>query len=224
MLCIHMSKNRTPQARKTPFCVVDNVPTSLDIVIPASETLLGVAALDKKLVGHYANTPKGEEVVAICTLDGAIPLCGYLETGAFAEQIRPIFGSTRISTRRNGTSAGEVQVPYPHSQSVTGRHALIIEDLLDSRRTMAYLAKLLLDEGALSVTIATLLDKPNAATHQLPDDVEVLAVFAVHKDIWTVGFGMDIDGKHRGGLDIRGPRIQLEKIPKAEWYRQLLSS
>ncbi len=66
-----------------------------------------------------------------------------------------------VSSYQNGTvSSGRVQIRHDLQQDVTGREIVIVEDILDSGNTLAFLKNYLLAKGAKSISIVTLLDKP----------------------------------------------------------------
>ena len=66
-----------------------------------------------------------------------------------------------VSSYQNATvSSGRVQITHDLQQDITGRHLIIVEDILDSGNTLAFLKDYFLTKGAASITIVTLLDKP----------------------------------------------------------------
>ena len=66
-----------------------------------------------------------------------------------------------VSSYQNGTvSSGRVQIRHDLQQDVTGREIVIVEDILDSGNTLAFLKNYLLAKGAKSISIVTLLDSP----------------------------------------------------------------
>lgn len=68
-----------------------------------------------------------------------------------------------VSSYGNATSSsGRVQITHDVQQDITGRDLIIVEDILDSGNTLAFLKDYLLTKGAASITIVTLLDKPPA--------------------------------------------------------------
>ena len=101
---------------------------------------------------------------------------------------------------------------------VEGKHVVVLEDLVDSGLSMGAFLRHVVEGGALSVAVLTALNKPAARKHPLPNDVAVLSAFAVHKDLWATGFGMDIDGEWRDLKGIWAPRPQLEQVPENQRY------
>ena len=99
-----------------------------------------------------------------------------------------------VSSYQNGTvSSGRVQIRHDLQQDVTGREIVIVEDILDSGNTLAFLKNYLLAKGAKSISIVTLLDKPARREKAVEAD---LAGFVV-PDEFVVGYGLDYDEKYR---------------------------
>lgn len=91
------------------------------------------------------------------------------------------------------TSSGEVKIVKDFDQSVEGRHLIIVEDILDSGRTLSYLMKTLKARGAASIALCTFLDKPERRV--VP--VEVTYSGFTVPDAFIVGYGLDYDQKYR---------------------------
>ena len=91
------------------------------------------------------------------------------------------------------TSSGEVKIVKDFDQSVEGRHLIVIEDILDSGRTLSYLMKTLKARGAASIALCTFLDKPERRV--VP--VEVAYSGFTVPDAFIVGYGLDYDQKYR---------------------------
>jgi hypoxanthine phosphoribosyltransferase len=86
-----------------------------------------------------------------------------------------------------------VQITHDVQQDITGRDLVIVEDILDSGNTLAFLKNYLLTKGAKSITIVTLLDKPSRRTKAITAD---LAGFVV-PDKFVVGYGLDYGQQYR---------------------------
>ena len=99
-----------------------------------------------------------------------------------------------ISSYQNATvSSGRVQIRHDVQQDISGRDVIIVEDILDSGNTLAFLKSYLLTKGAASITIVTLLDKPSRRTKAITAD---LAGFVV-PDEFVVGYGLDYAQQYR---------------------------
>lgn len=98
-----------------------------------------------------------------------------------------------VSSYQNATtSSGRVQITHDLQQDITGRHLIIVEDILDSGNTLAFLKEYFMTKGAASITIVTLLDKPSRRTKAIAD----LAGFTV-PDEFVVGYGLDYCQQYR---------------------------
>lgn len=90
-------------------------------------------------------------------------------------------------------SSGEVKIVKDLDTSVEGRHIIVVEDILDSGRTLSYLLKNLEARGAASIALCTFLDKPDRRV--IPVDVDYCG-FTV-PDEFIVGYGLDYAQKYR---------------------------
>ena len=99
-----------------------------------------------------------------------------------------------VSSYGNGTfSTGAVHITRDIHQDITGRHLVVIEDILDSGNTLAFLKNYFMAKGAASVTICTLLDKPSRRTKAITADY----IGYVVPDEFVVGYGLDYAQKYR---------------------------
>jgi len=99
-----------------------------------------------------------------------------------------------VSSYENATvSSGRVKITHDIQQDITGRHIIVVEDILDSGNTLAFLKEYFKTKGAASITIVTLLDKPSRRTKAITPD---LAGFTV-PDEFVVGYGLDYGQQYR---------------------------
>ena len=99
-----------------------------------------------------------------------------------------------VSSYANGTeSSGRVKINYDLQQDISGRHLVIVEDILDSGNTLSFLKQYFLAKGAESITIVTLLDKPSRREKAVYADI---AGFTV-PDEFVVGYGLDYAQSYR---------------------------
>ena len=79
-----------------------------------------------------------------------------------AAQLKSELEFIGVSSYKNSTkSSGVVQITRDLQRDISGRNIIIVEDILDSGNTLAFLKNYLMTKGAASITIATLLDKPD---------------------------------------------------------------
>ena len=99
-----------------------------------------------------------------------------------------------LSSYKNATkSSGSVQIPRDLQRDINGRDIIVVEDILDSGNTLAFLKDYMLAKGAKSITIVTLLDKPARREKAITAD---LAGFVV-PDEFVVGYGLDYCQQYR---------------------------
>ena len=133
----------------------------------------------------------GKEICAVCTLKGA--------TLFYADLVRAIkvpvsFDFIAASSYGNGTtSSGEVKIRKDLDESIEGKHVIIVEDIVDSGRTLKALLKKLKERNPASIKLCALLDKPEGRAVQL--DVDYVG-FKVPNE-FIVGYGLDYAGKYR---------------------------
>jgi len=91
------------------------------------------------------------------------------------------------------TSSGAVQIILDLKQDISGRDVLIVEDIIDSGRTLAYMRRLLLARNPASLHICTLLNKPSRREVEVPVDYVGFDI----PDEFVVGYGLDYDQQYR---------------------------
>lgn len=98
-----------------------------------------------------------------------------------------------LSRYEHGAAPGAVRLVMDLPTDVAGRHLLVVEDIVDSGHTLAYLQAMLRARGAASVKTCVLTRK--LARHQADVAVDYLG-FDI-PDRWVVGYGLDYDGRWR---------------------------
>lgn len=90
-------------------------------------------------------------------------------------------------------TSGRVKITHDLQQDITGRHLIVVEDILDSGNTLAFLKQYFLTKGASSITIVTLLDKPTRRRKPITADYSGFVV----PDEFVVGYGLDYAQHYR---------------------------
>ena len=170
------------------------------ILVTKEEIADRVRQLGQTITKDYA----GKAPVMICILKGASIF--------FADLIREIelpvtTDFMAISSYGSATkTTGVVRVLKDLDRDILGKDVIIVEDIVDSGITLSYLRKILLQRGAASLRIATLLDKPARRKVQ---DLKVDYVCFDIPDAFVVGYGLDYDQMYRNLPDIGvlSPRI-----------------
>ena len=111
-----------------------------------------------------------------------------------ATQLKSELEFIGVSSYKDGTkSSGVVQITRDLQRDISGRNIIIVEDILDSGNTLAFLKNYLMTKGAASITIATLLDKP--ARREKPIKADYVGF--VVPDEFVVGYGLDYAQQYR---------------------------
>ena len=134
----------------------------------------------------------GKEVHLICILKG-----GVFFTCELAKRLTvPVsMDFMSVSSYGSGTeSSGVVRIVKDLDESIAGKNVLIVEDTIDSGRTMAYLIEILKQRNPESIHLCTLLDKPE---RRVKKQVKVDYTCFEIPDEFVVGFGLDYDQKYR---------------------------
>ena len=98
------------------------------------------------------------------------------------------------SSYNSGTkSSGVVKIDYDIKADLTGRHIILVEDILDSGNTLFNVSRHLMDRGAASVSLCVLLDKPARREKPIKPDYVGFTV----PDEFVVGYGLDYADRYR---------------------------
>lgn len=149
-----------------------------------------VTGLAKEIDRDYSGGDK--RLVLLCILKGSIVFMGDL----MKKLSVPVeIDCMRVSSYGAGTSSsGKVNIIMDIMRSdLHDCDLLIVEDIIDSGRTLDYLTKYLLNKGARSVKTCTLLDKPSRRVVEFTPDYVGLEI----PDEFVVGYGLDYDEKYR---------------------------
>ena len=105
-----------------------------------------------------------------------------------AAQLKSELEFIGVSSYKNATkSSGVVQITRDLQRDISGRDIIIVEDILDSGNTLAFLKNYLMAKGAKSISIVTLLDKPARREKAVSADLSGFVV----PDEFVVGYGLD---------------------------------
>jgi len=157
------------------------------VMIPEEEVDAKIAELGKKISEDYA----GKQVHLICILKGSV-----FFTCELAKRITvPVsLDFMSVSSYGDGTaSSGIVKIAKDLDESLEGKEVIVIEDIIDSGRTLYYLMDVLGKRQPNSLKLCTLLDKPDRRVR----DVKVDYVGFEIPDEFVVGYGLDYAQKYR---------------------------
>lgn len=136
------------------------------------------------------NDYEGKDLVIVPVLNGAFMFAADLiKRLNFDCEITFI----KIASYQGVSSTGEVEEVLGLEKDISGRHVLIVEDIVDTGVTMHEVTKGLKELGPASIEIATFLQKPDALTRSL--DLKYVGIRIPNK--FVVGYGLDYDGYGR---------------------------
>ena len=157
--------------------------------------LLSEAEVDARIqeVADVINRDyEGKEVHMICVLKGGVFFMCEL-----AKRItRPVtLDFMSVSSYGSDTkSSGVVKIIKDLDEPLEGKNVIIVEDIIDSGRTLAYLIEVLKQRNPKNIELCTLLDKPE---RRVKKQVQVKYTCFTIPDEFVVGYGLDYDQKYR---------------------------
>ncbi|MCM1104690.1 MAG: hypoxanthine phosphoribosyltransferase [bacterium] len=134
---------------------------------------------------------EGKQVHLICVLKG-----GSMFLCELAKRITVPVSLDFMSVSsygKNTTSSGFVKIVKDLDDPIKDKHVIVVEDIVDSGRTLSYLVEMLGKREPASIRICTLLDKPDRRV----TDVKVDYTGFVIPDEFVVGYGLDYDQRYR---------------------------
>ena len=146
----------------------------------------------RELAAQITADYQGKEIILISVLRGSFvfmaDLCRSIDLDCTVDFMA-------VSSYGGGTSStGQVQITKDLSGDISGKHVIVVEDILDSGNTLSYLLKLLEQRKPASIRLCTLLDKPERRTKP----VEVSYSGFTIPDAFVVGYGLDYAEHYRG--------------------------
>jgi hypoxanthine phosphoribosyltransferase len=161
-----------------------------DILITADQIARRVDAL----VGEMAGEFRAQDFAMIGILRGSFMFLADLVRALYGHNVHPRIDFMTLESYGSGTeSSGAVRIAKDISLNIRGSKALLVDDILDTGRTLSFARRHLQDLGAVSVRTCTLLDKPSRRV--LPFTADYIG-FTV-KDHFVVGYGLDYDSRYR---------------------------
>jgi len=158
-----------------------------EVLITPERLSLRVAELAAQIDADYAD----RELLLVGVLKGAVMVMADL---ARAMHLPVAMDWMAISSYGSGTkSSGVVRILKDLDTDISGRHVLVVEDIVDSGLTLSWLLGNLRSRDPASVQVCVLLRKPSAV--KMP--VEVAYTGFDIEDEFVVGYGLDYDEKYR---------------------------
>lgn len=146
-----------------------------------------IAELGAQISRDYA----GQEVTLICILKGSV-----FFTCELAKRITIPVALDFMSVSSYGSStvsSGRIEVKKDLDESIENKNIIIIEDIIDTGRTLKYLLEDLRKRNPKSLKLCTMLDKPDRRVVEVATDYTGFEI----PDEFVVGYGLDYDQKYR---------------------------
>ena len=158
------------------------------------EVLLTEEEIDRRIqeIGDQISRDyAGRQVHMVCVLKG-----GSFFMCELAKRVTVPVSIDFMSVSSYGgdtKSSGVVRIVKDLDEPLKDRHVIVIEDIVDSGRTLSYLLDMLRSRGAADVRLCTLLDKPDRRVVDVKVDYTGFEI----QDEFVVGYGLDYDQKYR---------------------------
>ncbi len=160
-----------------------------EILIDEQQLQARVTELGAQISDDYR---VGQDLLLICILKGGVMfLSDLMRHITIPHEID--FLSVSSYGRGARASSGNVRIDMDLKSQVTGRHVLIVEDIVDSGHTLRFVIDVLRARKPASLRLVTLIDKPTRRT--VPIDVDYTG-FRI-EDKFVFGYGLDLDEKFR---------------------------
>lgn len=159
----------------------------LKVLIEEEKIQQRVKEIAEQITKEYEN----KELILICILKGStfftVDLAKKIKNQLKIEFIQ-------VSSYHDGTiSSGKVEMKLDLKESIEGKEVIIVEDIIDTGRTLSYLIEHLKEKKPKSLKLCTLLDKPERRLY----DVKVDYVGFEIPDKFVVGYGLDVKEQYR---------------------------
>ena len=144
--------------------------------------------MGEELTEYYKNTKR--DLVLVALLKGSVPF--------LAKLIKYIdldiqYDFMDVSSYEGTESTRDIKILKDLDRSIKGMDILLVEDIVDTGHTIEAIIKLLINKGAHSVKVVTLLDKPSRREANVKAEFIGFEI----KDQFVIGFGLDFDERYR---------------------------
>lgn len=155
------------------------------VLIPAAKLRSRIKSLGSRITRDY----EGRDLHLVTIMKGGL----FFLTDLARAIERPLSLDCLGISSYAGQSQGTVRITKDLDDDIQGRHVLIVEDIIDTGLTLAYIRRNMLLRQPASLTICTLLDRP----YRRIVDIEVKYVGFPIPDEFVVGYGLDWRGQYR---------------------------
>jgi len=175
--------------------MMPDIKTAFGYASPSNQILIApeklrarVAELGQQIEQDYA----GKDLVMVCILKGGVM---FLTDLMRAIHIPHAIDFMAVSSYGVGAreSTGVVRIIMDLERDVQGKHVLLVEDIIDSGRTLSYICEVLNARGPATLKICTLLNKYERREVEVPLDYVGFDI----QNVFVFGYGLDIDEVYR---------------------------
>ena len=162
----------------------------------AVEVLFSESAIAERVqaIADAVAELKPKRLLVVPILKGSFVFAADLLRAFYRSGLRPEVDFMMLASYRHATvSSGQIEVLRDIETDVRGRDVLLIDDILESGRTLAFAKDLLAARGALNVMTAVLLDKPGHRAAEIDADFKGFDC----PDKFVIGYGMDMAHAYR---------------------------
>lgn len=165
---------------------MENLPENLKVLYSMEELQTRIREIGNQISEDY----KGKEIVIVSILKGAI-----FYTVDLMKNLKPdvVLDFMKVSSYEGTESTGTINIKQDLTMDIEGKHVLIVEDIIDTGRTLKKLKEELLKRNPASLKITCLMDKKERRVVELEADYVCFDI----PNKFVVGYGFDIDDKYR---------------------------
>ena len=149
-----------------------------------------ITSRTRELAHQIQKDYNNEEIVIVCILKGAAFFATELAKRIDSDTIIDFM---KVSSYIGTESTGKIDFTLDISENITGKNVLIVEDIVDTGRTLTYVKKYLETKNPKSVKICTLLNKKARRVVELNPEYVCFDI----PDKFVIGYGLDYDEKYR---------------------------
>lgn len=159
----------------------------IKVLLSEEEVDARIAELGAQISKEY----EGEEIFMICTLKGA---CFFACELAKRITVPVALDFMSVSSYGNGSvSSGKIIMKKDLEESIVGKNVIVVEDIVDTGRTLSYLMDNLKQRGPKSLKLCAMLDKPDRRVVDIKADYTGFEI----PDLFVIGYGLDHAQRYR---------------------------
>ena len=157
------------------------------VLIPEEKIKARVKEIGEELMQEY----QGKEPMILCIMKGSLVFTADLMRSMNMKCTLESISLT--SYREAATRPGELTLTQPFDVDVSGHDVIVVEDILDTGKTLSFVMDLLKRQNPASLMLVVLLDKPSRREARVEADIVGFTV----PDAFVVGYGLDYNQRYR---------------------------